>query len=66
MAVWGAISGRQSVGLFNFVFGLLDEKREFFLYSGRGFLSSFLSLVFLICFKKVWDTVFHTNRIIKS
>lgn len=35
MAVWGAISGRQSVGLFNFVFGLLDEKREIFCTLGE-------------------------------
>lgn len=52
MAVWEAISGRKSVGFFFF---FLDEKREVFVL-WRGFLSSFLSLVFLSYNIKVWDT----------
>lgn len=39
MAAWEAISGRKSVDL-------LDEKREVFVV-WRGFLSSFLSSMFL-------------------
>lgn len=62
MVVWEAISGRKSVSLFHF-FVLLDEKREGFVL-WRGLLSCFLCLMFLSYNIKVWDTVFHTSRII--